>query len=256
MKRLALLALLGCLWASQASAAITYGELGKATAGTGSATLQLTTTTNACPVNSLAIVVLAVNSSSAGQAPLSVTDDAAVPNTYTAGVSFSAAGTQRFQPFYSVITSNLPIGNHITGTWNGSTQTKYLIATCVTGLQTVNVRDKEGAGFSGSWSGSTLEFTTATTTSTIEALFAIQFIALGSSDMYTEDTSWTADNSASAATSIVRLAHQTTAATGTFPYQPTLSGTVRATGANYITFRSTPAVGGTCTYQLMGVGTC
>lgn len=237
-----LLALLLCA-AQPAAAAIGFTSLGTITATSGGSVSSVITTSADCPVGATALAVLAVNNNNTGQQPSSVTDNAATPNTYTQGSSYAATGGQRFTPYYSIITTDLPASGQITGTWAGNSNSHWMVAACITGLLTSGVVDLDPAtGTTGSWLGSTLEFTTATTNAASEAICAIQYIITGGSDSFTEDAAWTTINHATVSANVLRLACRSVSSLGTYTYTPTLWGTARTVGANYISFKASAAI--------------
>lgn len=128
---LAALALAGL--AAPASAALTASTLGTGTttAGAGILTTTVTTTQDAPPGS-----VIFLTAGSVTNSPISVTDNASTPNSYSCN-TVDTQSSSKMRACWSFVTTDLPSGGTITFTFGNTTQNKLVTANLITGSPTL-----------------------------------------------------------------------------------------------------------------------
>lgn len=189
---------------------------------------QITTGTN---VPQGALIVFWTADSASGSHTASDT----VGNTYQVQTGASDANGFRVRLFYSVNSTALPSGDHITLTGNGGAiGTCYIAASAFSGITTTtpfdNTTNNQGSSTSPSLSSGTLS-------DPFELVVAATFINAGGPDAFTQAAGFTTDSSVgdTSNTNAFRTAYKIVSTNASVTYAPTL-GTSRVWNALLGTF--------------------
>lgn len=218
-----------------------------ATAGSGSATLSITTSVDA-PVGTTIAIAASLRTSSGSVS--SCTDQ--VGNSYTGS---SVANSEVFGVFYGYVTTDLPAGDTISCTFSSSTVGKSMIAVGATGLASSPF--DAGNNATGTWSSGALSIGPVPAAGNLATSSELIVYGLTSNNnfSYTEDSNFTSLGTITS-NSFMHAGYRVVATNAAVTAAPAPSGTSGAYAGRIVAFKTPSAVGCVPTLGTMDVGAC
>lgn len=225
----------------------TPAQLGQSGIAAGTAAFTITTSTNDCPVGATAVVTY--SSSLAGVGLSSVSDNAAVPNTWTV-LDAGGASIGQAAVAYAPITSDLAIGKIITVTGSSTTAIKAGNAFCVSGLTSTPADTHNHTSTGSALSATTVS--TGTLAQATELIVAVLGTGGGATSAYTPGGSFASVGGGCQTSVCIWQSWQIVSSTASVSATPSWTFSTSYT-SNIVSFLGVAPVGG-ASAGMLGVG--